>query len=164
MREVGDFITQYNVFVLLGVTALAIILLFYTVSLSIRLSRLTRRRSSRLADGGVEDIVESINDQSRAITKVENHLEDVISRHDDLDKAMSCCLQRMGVVRFNAFDDVGGEQSFSLALLDARNNGIVISSIYGRQDSRIYVKGIVNGEGERPLSQEETKALKQALT
>ena len=100
----------------------------------------------------------------RTIAKIEHRLDDVAFRQDDLDKAMSSCLRRIGVVRFNAFDDVGGEQSFSLAMLDARNNGIVISAIYGRQDSRIYVKVIANGEAERPLGQEEAKALKEALT
>jgi hypothetical protein len=68
------------------------------------------------------------------------------------------------VVRFNAFDDIGGEQSFAVALLDANGNGVVLSSLYGRQDSRLYAKTIAGGEPDRPLSSEEKRALDQALT
>lgn len=163
MHEVAGFVTEYNVYILLGLAALTIILLIYTLSISLRVSRVTKRRSSRIGDGQVGEIVDSLTDLSNAISNVERRLEDIVSRQDGLDKAMSSCFQKVGLVRFNAFEDVGGEQSFSVALLDARNNGVVMSSIYGRQDSRTYIKGITNGEGERSLSQEETKALKQAL-
>ena len=63
--------------------------------------------------------------------------------------ALTWCVQRVGMARFDAFDDVGGEQSFALALLDANNTGVVVTSLYGRQDCRVYIKGINKGEGER---------------
>ncbi len=68
------------------------------------------------------------------------------------------------MVKFDAFEDVGGEQSFVAALLDSSKNGIVLSSLYGRQESRLYAKGIVNGEGDRALSDEERRALDKALS
>jgi hypothetical protein len=73
------------------------------------------------------------------------------------------CLKKVGIVRYNAFDDVGGEQSFAVALLDSDANGVVISGLYGRQDSRVYAKAIYKGQGERPLSDEEQQALGKAL-
>ena len=72
-------------------------------------------------------------------------------------------MQKIGVVRFNAFDDVGGEQSFALAILDSNKTGVVVSSLYGRQDARLYAKAIVDGQGDRQLSDEERSALDQAL-
>lgn len=68
-----------------------------------------------------------------------------------------------GLVRFNAFDDTGGNQSFALALLDADADGFVLSSLHSRQATRLYVKRISAGSSELPLSQEEAQAVEQAL-
>ena len=66
------------------------------------------------------------------------------------------------MVRFNPFSDVGGDQSFSLALLDKRNNGIVITSLYAREGSRVFGKPIENGLSPHSLSEEEKEAIKKA--
>jgi hypothetical protein len=68
----------------------------------------------------------------------------------------------LGLVRFNAFDDTGGNQSFALALLDASRDGIVLSSLHSRQTTRLYIKHISNGTPDSPLSDEESRALQQA--
>jgi hypothetical protein len=85
-----------------------------------------------------------------------------VAKQAELAGELDCCVKRMGIVRFNAFDDVGGEQSFALALLNAERDGVVVSSLYGRQDARLYAKSIVKGEGERPLSDEERRAVDKA--
>lgn len=72
-------------------------------------------------------------------------------------------LQKVGIVRFNPFSDSGGDQSFSLALIDGQNSGFVISSLHSRQETRMYLKPVVNGKGkEFPLSREEEQAIKIA--
>jgi uncharacterized coiled-coil protein SlyX len=71
-------------------------------------------------------------------------------------------LQKIGIVRFKAFEDVGGAQSFSLAILDGKDNGVVITSIYGRDQSRSYAKPIKEGTSKYPLSEEEKQAIKIA--
>lgn len=72
-------------------------------------------------------------------------------------------IQRVGLIRFNAFDDVGSNQSFSVALLDAQNDGIVISSLYGRAESRLYAKPVTGGKSSYTLSEEEKQAIHQAM-
>ncbi len=73
-------------------------------------------------------------------------------------------IQKVGVVRFNPFADTGGDQSFSLALLDGNDNGIILTSFYARTGVRWYIKTIRKGKGiEHELSQEEKEALKKAL-
>ncbi len=72
-------------------------------------------------------------------------------------------IQRMRIVRYNPFSNVGGNQSFSLALLDGKNNGIVMTSIYAADGSRIYAKPIKGGLSEFTLSKEEKEALEGAL-
>jgi len=65
-------------------------------------------------------------------------------------------------VRYNPFDDTGSNQSFALVLVDADGNGVVISSLHSRQQTRVYLKDIVGGQSEAQLSSEETEALRRA--
>jgi hypothetical protein len=71
-------------------------------------------------------------------------------------------VQYVGVVRFNPFEDTGGNQSFALALLDSKRDGIVVSSLHSRQNTRVYLKAIVGGRSETALSDEESEALRKA--
>ncbi len=71
-------------------------------------------------------------------------------------------LQNVGVVRYNPFDDTGSNQSFALALVDAEGNGVVLSSLHSRQQTRVYLKEVVGGQSEAQLSDEETEALRRA--
>jgi len=72
-------------------------------------------------------------------------------------------VQRVGVVRFNPFPDAGGDQSFAVALLDAEGNGLVISSLHGRTETRVFAKGVANGRSRHALSAEEQDAIDRAL-
>ena len=71
-------------------------------------------------------------------------------------------IQKMGVVRFNAFDNTGSDLSFSVALLDAADAGVVLSGIYGREESRVYAKPVAKGESTYLLTKEEKQALEAA--
>ena len=71
-------------------------------------------------------------------------------------------VQRVGLVRYNPFEDTGGNQSFALALLDADANGVVLSSLHSRQATRVYLRTIVAGRCDAALSAEEAEALRQA--
>lgn len=72
-------------------------------------------------------------------------------------------VQRVGLVRFDAFDDMGGHLSFSTALLDARGDGVVITSINGRQDTRCYAKAVRGGTSQHNLATEEQQAIDRAM-
>lgn len=71
-------------------------------------------------------------------------------------------VQKVGVVRFNPFKEIGGDHSFSLALLNAKDTGVVITCLHTRERTRVYMKTVKNGKGEHELSDEEKKALKEA--
>ena len=81
----------------------------------------------------------------------------------ELKKTMEKTLTKYGVVKYDAFDDVGGKLSFALALLDAHNTGIILNAIHSKDNCFFYVKEIVNGESYILLSSEEMDALKQAV-
>ncbi len=79
-----------------------------------------------------------------------------------INKQLALATQKVGLVRFNPFDDGGGNFSFSLALLDAHQTGVVITSMHGRQQNRIYTKKITQGQSESELTEEESQAITQA--
>jgi len=78
------------------------------------------------------------------------------------DGGLRHAIAHVGLVRFNPFDDTGGNQSFALALLDANADGVVLSSLHSRAATRVYVKAILSGRAEAPLSEEELAALRDA--
>lgn len=105
-----------------------------------------------------------------ALTKILLRLQEVSGRTDKLEKELlrlsgdsTLHLSRIGLVRFNPFSDTGGSQSFTLALLDERNNGLVMTSLYARTGNRWYVKEVHMGAGVNiDLSKEELAAIKRA--
>jgi ethanolamine utilization protein EutQ (cupin superfamily) len=96
------------------------------------------------------------------LRKSQEKIEVLSKKLDDLEKKSKLSIQKVGIVRFNPFNEVGSNQSFSLALLDENNNGIVITSLYTRQENRIYGKPIKAGESEYVLSNEERQSIKSA--
>lgn len=74
----------------------------------------------------------------------------------------TAAISRIGLIRFDAFDDAGGAQSFALALVDDEGDGIVLSSLHSRPTTRLYLKAIRRGVADAPLSEEETRALLDA--
>ena len=81
-----------------------------------------------------------------------------------IDELLQQAVTRVGMVRFRAFEDMGSDLSYAVALLDANNNGVVLSSIFGREDSRSYAKPIVGGKSTYPMTNEEEEALKEAMS
>ncbi len=152
-----------DAYILLGLFVLWVVVLSYTASVSRRLKSLAKRQASKVTDGSIGEITDWLNEHSDAITALKGYLESMSAEHTEKMTRLAECIQKFGMVRFNAFDDIGGEQSFALVLLDGNNSGVAISSLYSRQDARLYAKGIVNGEAERPLSGEEQRALRMAL-
>lgn len=107
----------------------------------------------------------------RLITDLLSHLESSRKKQNELGELVRALrqegvthIQHVGLVRFNPFSDTGGNQSFSLVLLDGHHNGIVISSLHGRDETRLFVKPVRNGKaGGHELSTEEQRAIHEAL-
>ncbi|MCE5323132.1 DUF4446 family protein [bacterium] len=159
MHVIVGFVKEYNAYLSIGLLVFSLILFGYMIVLSSRTSRLAKRKSVTLSGANAEELAEAISEQSALIYDLRNKMDEVHVRQMELGQAIEKCIQNTNIIRFNAFEDVGGEQSFALSLLDANNTGIIISSLYGRQDSRLYVKSVTNGEGERALSEEEQRAI-----
>lgn len=119
---------------------------------------------SRLNKNGKKDSLPKILDE--IITnqnKLKGGLDEVARVCVKLEKEGLLHIQKVGLLRFNPFKDTGGDQSFILALVDAQDTGVIISSLHTRSGTRWYAKHVINGKGgEHPLSSEEEQALKNA--
>ena len=96
------------------------------------------------------------------LKNLEERLKKTDKKLQILEKNSKFFLQKVGIIRFNPFPEVGSNQSFSIALLDNNNDGVVITSLYSREENRVYGKPIKNGISEYSLSKEEIKAIKRA--
>ena len=101
--------------------------------------------------------IQDITIASNEIEKIKNHL-------NDLQKQTDGALQKFSLKRFNPFEEVGGDQSFSFALLNEENSGFVVTSLHTREGTRIYAKAIQKGKPENQLMDEEKEVLKEAMS
>jgi hypothetical protein len=157
--------TRIDTSALAGIAALvlAIVLLAAVAFLLSRVRRLERRLEAltRGDDGtSLSAVVETHLDKVYAMGR-EVDLLDV--RAATLERESRKALQRLGIVRYNPFEDTGGNQSFVLALLDADGDGVVLTSLHTRQATRLYAKPVRGGRSDASLSTEEVEALGIAL-
>jgi hypothetical protein len=141
----------------LAVGLLALVLCAWLLLRTRSLSRLGEFRPQTPAD-----LQAALGREAERIDGLERSFDDLGRRLSPVEAQAMSSVQRVGIVRFNPFADTGGQQSFALALLDARGSGVVISSLHSRQQTRVYLKQISGGRSETPLSDEESQALRQA--
>lgn len=142
--------------------ALSIVLLLAVIWLAVKLIKMERLRKEFFASGLKKDLEQILIDQNRSLNKINQELEEHDNRLTQIYKDNENNFQKIGFVRFNPFDDSGGNISFALALLDAHDNGFVISSLHGREGTRVYSKTVIAGKSESKLTEEESKAIKNA--
>lgn len=154
--------TTFGVIVLL-MMMLIIILTLMTVSMSMRLSRLTKKYKIFMSGNDVASMESVILDRFEEIdflTKQgKRNTEDLEMITSHLNKTLT----HYGIVKYDAFDDVGGKMSFALAMLDSDNSGFILDTIHSKDNCFVYLKEIVKGESYIMLSNEEIKALQQAV-
>lgn len=110
-----------------------------------------------------EDLLTLLRRQLEQLGQVRTHLAQQARNADELRSLISGCVSRVGTVRYDAFGDMGGRLSFSVALLNERGDGTILTAINGRTETHAYAKPVVAGKSDHNLSNEETAAIAQAL-
>jgi hypothetical protein len=145
-----------SVIVLVVVVLLAVVLMPGILRAGRRASRRGSTRSNRRMEAEVEQ-------QGKAIQRLEAAVRQLALGQKQLGELAEGSVRHVGVVRFDAFEDMGGRLSFSAALLDGNGDGVVITSINGRQDTRCYAKRVINAASVHNLTDEERQAIREAL-
>ena len=144
--------------------AVAVLILIGWVALLQRSEAQLRRRLRRvLPEGESSGIDEILDRQLKRIDGLSERIDALNKLHHELESLSQRTVQKVAVIRYNPFADTGGDQSFAIALLDSLGNGVVLSSLHSRTDTRVFAKAVQGGRSKYQLSDEEQDAIKKAL-
>ena len=142
----------------------AVVVLALWVAWLQRSEALLRRRLRRVLpegqSGGIDEILER---QLKRIDSLTERVDALNKLHRELEDLSQRTIQKVAVIRYNPFSDTGGDQSFAIAMLDSLGNGVVLSSLHSRTDTRVFAKAVQGGRSKYQLSDEEQDAIKKAL-
>ncbi len=163
ITQIPEAISRQAEWWIVGLLAVVILLVLALVSQQVRINRLNRRieRLTRGATG--VSLEQALTEYLAQIDRYDARMCDAERRCTALEDTIRYCLRYVGMVRYDAVEDMGGQQSFSLALMDDSDNGLVVTNVTGRQSSRVYAKSIKGGHANLPLSPEEKQAIADAL-
>ena len=162
MENILEFI-RTDTFLLAILGIIFIIFMLYIVN-CIKLSRIRKEYKKfmeKIGNGtNIEEILEKHIDRINKTIAKNDELEKFCVK---IDSDIKNCIQKVGIYRYNAYKDTGSDLSFTLALLDEKNDGVVLNGIYSREMSNIYAKPVQNGNSTYKMTEEEIEAVKRAI-
>jgi hypothetical protein len=162
-----DELTSTQGIVAMAAAGAALLALIWALVLSIKLRRVRAAQRAVLGDDGQRDLASHAAELETAFVQLRDWVEETAAglerRATAADERIDDCIAYTSLVRYDAYGEMSGRQSSSLALLDSHRTGVVVSSILHREQARVYVKPIRNGESEHELSPEELEAIEAAM-
>jgi hypothetical protein len=161
-------ITDTQGILAIAAAAVAIVALLACAALALGLRRLRRAQQVVLGEQGQRDLVAHAAAMQEAFEALREYVEDLATRLDTrlagVEQSLQGTIAHRALVRYDAYNELSGRQSMSIALLDAERSGIVLSCIHHRDQARVYAKQVHDGHGELELSPEEAEAVRLALS
>ena len=162
MRNLINTIGTNNFMIIL--TVFNIILLIAFIIAIIKISSINKKYKEFMQKlGHGKDLEEDLENYMYKVERVEKQNAQIAGDINNLNNEIEQCLKKVGIVRYNAYKDTGSDLSFTLALLNENNNGVVLNGIYSREMSNIYAKPVENGKSSYTLSEEEKEAINRAI-
>ena len=162
-----DELSSTQGIVALAAAAVALAALAFAIVLAVKLRRMRAAQRAVLGEAGERDLVAHGARLEQAFVDMRDWVEEVARGLDDrvgaVEDRVDGCVSYRSLVRYDAYGEMSGRQSSSVALLDEHRSGVVVSSILHREQARVYVKQIVGGQSELELSPEEQQAIDNAL-
>jgi hypothetical protein len=163
-----DELTTTQGIVALAAAGVGVVALIFAIVLAFKLRRIRAAQKAVLGTAGQRDLVVHAQQLEKGFTDMRDWVEESIEhferRMQATESRLDGCVAYRSLVRYDAYNELSGHQSSSLALLDARKSGVVVSSIVHRDQARLYVKQLHDGEAEIALSPEEQEAVDTALS
>lgn len=156
---------QISVIIALSGVFLALLSLIFILIIFLQLRKLRKNQEKLFSGKEAKDLESIILAQTKEISELDKEIQELFEISNKIHALTQRSIHKVGIIRFNPFKDIGGDQSFALALLDGKNSGIVMSSLHTREGTRMYSKPIEKGESEKyTLTEEEKQAIKTATT
>ncbi|MBJ6361679.1 DUF4446 family protein [Paenibacillus sp. GCM10012307] len=162
MSEVSTSISV-EAWVVAAAGAFMLLLFVWLMVLSIRFGKMRRRYKKMMADTGIDNLEQLIEQLQHNDQLQQNKLQLQVEQLQLMKESLAQVKGRVGIHRYNAFSDQGSDLSFSLAIMNDKQDGVIISGIHGRDETYVYAKPLKQGESAYPLSPEERKAVGLAL-
>jgi hypothetical protein len=151
----------------IGGAGVAVLALLGCLALAVALRRMRRAQRIVLGERGAQDVIAHVASLQEAFEALHEYVEDAALRLDGrlaaVEQELRGKISHRALVRYDAYNELSGQQSMSIALLDEHRSGIVLSCIHHRDQARVYGKQVLAGQGEIELSPEEAEAVRQAL-
>lgn len=162
MADIVRWVGQQPELAILLSAAAYLLLLVMSAWTMLRCSRMARTQSRLLRGADGATLEKMLLEHADGTAALRSNMSAIAEANAQNAGTLQQCLQRTGLVRYDAYGDIGGQQSFSLALLDASKSGIVITGLQGRSDMRLYAKPIVAGASTLVLTDEERRAIAES--
>ena len=155
---------QMLYYIIAGVVAVLLLaLLIYIGILNRRVSRLNKKYEFFMQDETGKSMEAKLREDVAHLHELQDSMELIHKTQKDILAVQNHCFRKIGFVKYNAFDNIGNNLSFAFTVLDGKNDGFCLSSVYGRNESRIFAKPIVDGKSLYGMSEEEKESLDNAL-
>lgn len=159
----NEILQNFSSQIIIGLLIFIFLVLISNVLLFLKFKKINQLSEKFFSGKNGKDLEEIVSNQLLLIEKNKKDIKDLFDGYEKIFNIAAKGIQKVGVVRYNPFKDMGGNQSFSIALLDMNNRGLVISTLATRDGTRVFSKPIIDGEcKEFPLIEEEIKAIKIA--
>lgn len=159
MDEINLIMSDYLAYIVIGILTIVFIMLIVNIINSFKLKRITEKLTLLTQNSNGTNIEDLITKYYSDVNESLNKNRDILQNINKIESHLSNCMQKIGVVRYNAFDNVGSDLSFAVAILDGKDNGIILNGIYSRESSTTYAKPVIEGKSKYSLSAEEIQAL-----
>jgi hypothetical protein len=156
---------QFHFYLALIGIILALIGLIFTIWNFLKINKTQKNLEILFSGKKAVDLESVLLKHSTEIVALDKEIQELFEISNTIHNLSQKSIHKVGIIRFNPFKDIGGDQSFAIALLDGKDCGITMSSLHTREGTRIYAKPIVKGESEKyTLTEEEKAAIKAAIT
>lgn len=157
-----NFISNHPNLALAIALTVFVLLLAWVIYLTVTIKKYLKDKGQILKEAGRKGLDRILEEHHAQIEKLNLDVKELYVISDQLSKIAVQSITKVGMIRYNPFGDVGGDQSFSIALLNNGLDGLVISSLHGREGTRVYSKPVEKGESKYHLSDEEIGAIRKA--
>lgn len=164
MQSILNIFNGIEVYITFGLFVLVIILFILVIVLFNSLSKMENRYRKFMRGVNNKNIEELVIGYLDNVDTAKNNTEYLKEKYKTLEGRVNGCIQKVSLLRYRAFEDVGSDLSFSIALLDSNNDGLIVTGIFGRNESTTYAKPIDKGLSRYDLSEEEKHVLDDAMS
>ena len=163
MSNILNIINEYSGIIVIGLAIITFLLLITTIILLVSVKKVEKKYRKMMRGISNKNLEEVITSNLDNIDVALNNSKESLEKCEKIAEDLKACVNKVAIMRYKGFEDVGSDLSFSIAILDSYNDGVIITGIYSRHDSTTYAKPIDKGISRYDLSEEELHVLNEAI-